>query len=442
MTGSGLSSAGVPTEPCRLSASAASAAIQAGHLGCEELLRSCLGRIAAREGEVRAWLHLDPDRALRTARALDKAPKRHALHGLPWGVKDVFDTIDLPTTQNSPIYPGVQAGRDAACVASVRHLGGLILGKTDTVEFAANGRKAATRNPHALDHTPGGSSSGSAACVADFHAPLAFGSQTVGSLIRPASFTGIYAFKPSWGVVSREGMKANAPSMDTVGWYGRGIEDLALVATAFRLFETEAPVPASVAGLRVGLCRGPTWASIEPAGEAALLAAANRLADAGAIVEPLDLPAPFEALVQAYQDIYYSEGGRSFLPELLGMPDLLAPALAEQARNARGLSAQRLREAYGIADRCRALFDALFGPSLDVVLTPSAPGEAPRGLQNAGSSIFNGLWSILHAPCLGVPAGRGPGGLPVGVSLVGRRFDDWRLLALGRRLAPVIDAAS
>lgn len=435
-----LSRPGVGTEPCFLTASQASASIRSRRLGCEELLRSCLERIEERERDVRAWLHIEPERALRAARECDKVAPRHALHGLPWGVKDVFDTADLPTTQNSPIYPATRAGRDAACVATVRSSGGLILGKTDTVEFAANGRKALTRNPYDLARTPGGSSSGSAAAVADFHVPLAFGSQTIGSHLRPASFTGIYAFKPSWGAVSREGLKMNAASMDTVGWYGRSVADLNLVASAFRFLAGDTPRIRTLRGLRVGLCRTPSWARIEPAGEEALLNAASRLAAAGVVVEDLALPDVFDGLFEAYLDIYYSEGGRSFQPELLAAPSLLAEPLRDQAENRRALTKDRLREAYAVADRCRLSFDGLFGEALDVVLTPSAPGEAPMGLENTGSSVFNGYWSILHAPCVGIPAGCGRHGMPVGVTLAARRLDDTALLQIAELLSPVIDA--
>src|SRR5215510_13126774 len=219
-------------QPYQLTASEAAALIAARKLSCEELTRSCLARIAARDATVRAWLHLDPDLAIRNARERDKLPAKGGLHGLPFGVKDVIDTVDMPTTQNSPIYPGAMIGRDAACVAVVRHSGALILGKTDTVEFASGGRKALTRNPFNPAHTPGGSSSGSGAAVGDFHVPLAFGTQTAGSHIRPASFNGIYGIKPSWQLVSREGLRMASITLDTVGWYGRSIDDLILVGTA------------------------------------------------------------------------------------------------------------------------------------------------------------------------------------------------------------------
>lgn len=442
-----LSATTAATEPCQLTAAQAAASIRSRSLSCEELVRSCLARIAARDPVVRAWLFLDPELAIRRARELDKvsagAAPTGVLHGLPWGVKDVFDTADMPTTQNSPLYPDLRPGRDAAAVAVARLSGGLILGKTDTVEFASGGRKALTRSPFNPAHTPGGSSSGSGAAVGDFHVPLAFGTQTGGSHIRPASFNGIYGFKPSWNVVSREGLKMASVTLDTVGWYGRSVDDLVLVAEAFRLLRAADVSPPGPKGLRVGLCRSPVWDRIEPAGEAALLLAARRLADAGAVVEDLTLPSPCEHLSETHQVISYAEGSRAFLPEYLLAGDALAPDLLDKAENRRGITPARLLQAYTLADRCRPLFDALFGPSdaggLDVVLTPSAPGEAPEGLHTTGSDVFNRNWTLLHVPCVNIPVGRGPNGLPVGVTLVGPRQGDARLLEIAAALAPVID---
>ena len=429
------------TQPCQFTASQAAVLISDGRLSCEELVRSCLARIAQRDPQLRAWLYLDPERAIRTARERDNSPRKSALHGLPWGVKDVFDTSDMPTTQNSPIYAGMQVGRDSAAVGVVRNSGALILGKTDTVEFASSGgRMALTRNPYNAAHTPGGSSSGSAAAVADFHVPLAFGTQTGGSHIRPASFTGIYGLKPSWGRVSREGLKMASLTLDTVGWYGRCVDDLILVAEVFRLARrAELPV-IEAKGLRIGLCRSPVWQHIEPAGEAALLLAAKRLSDAGAIVEDLDLPPPCDGLAAAQTTILYGEASVSMLPEYVGAHHLLAEDYRARAENARKLAPETLLAAYALADRCRPIFDALFGPALDVVLTPSAPGEAPEGLHTTGSAIFNSNWTLLHAPCVGIPVTLGAKGLPVGVTLVGPRYGDARLLAVAKALAPIIDA--
>ncbi len=427
-------------EPCQLSAAQAAALIKERKLSCEELVRSCLDRISTRDRLVRAWLHLDPDVAIRAARECDKLPPTGVLHGLPIGVKDVIDTADYPTTQNSPIYAGLHVGRDAACVAVVRGAGAVILGKTDTVEFASSGRKALSRNPFNLAHTPGGSSSGSGAAVADFMVPLAFGTQTGGSLIRPAAFTGIYGVKPSWHLVSREGVRMSSATLDTVGWYGRSVDDLILVGQAFRLPPCSTPV--QVRGLRVGLCRSPVWSHIEPAGAAALDDAGKRLTLAGAIVTELVLPAPFNGLMAAQAAIIHREGGVAFLPEYVNAYGLLAQELRDKVENAKGISSQTLLESYALADACRPAFDAMFGASLDVVLTPSAPGEAPEGLHTTGNSIFNSMWTLLHVPCVNIPAGRGPRGLPVGVQVVGPRLSDARLLAIAAAVAPVIDTES
>jgi Asp-tRNA(Asn)/Glu-tRNA(Gln) amidotransferase A subunit family amidase len=205
-------------EPWQLTAAAAAARLREGRLTAEALVRSCLERIAEREAVVKAWTFLDPRQAIAAAREVDKAQTMGALHGLPVGVKDMIETADMPTTYNSPIYQGHRPGRDAACVGIARGEGAVILGKTDTVEFAAAGRRALTRNPHDAARTPGGSSSGSAAAVADGMVPLAFGTQTGGSTIRPASFCGIYGMKPTHGVVNTEGAKRYSHTLDTIGW--------------------------------------------------------------------------------------------------------------------------------------------------------------------------------------------------------------------------------
>ncbi len=425
------------TDPARMTASEAAGLIATGKMSCEELVRACLDRIASRDTAVKAWLWLEPDQVVRRARELDKLGPKGPLHGLPFGVKDVIDTAEFPTTQNSPIYDGLRVGRDAACVGVVRGNGALILGKTDTVEFASGGRKALTRNPYNAAHTPGGSSSGSGAAVGDYQVPLAFGTQTGGSHIRPASFNGIYGIKPTWGLVSREGARMSSMTLDTVGWYGRCVEDLILVGTAYRIAEDATPV--SVKGLRVGLCKSPAWHAIEAGGEQALATAAARLEDAGAIVEELVLPEPFNGLIEAQNIIVNAEGASSFLPEYTNAYGILAPDLRAKVENAIGTTPEQLVAAYSLADSCRPVFDSLFGPTLDVILTPSSPGEAPVGLHTTGNAIFNRMWTLLHVPNVGIPACFGPAGLPVGVTLVGKRYSDARLMAIAKAVAPVID---
>jgi len=432
-------------EPYELTASEAARSIREGRLTSEALVRSCLERIEARDPEIRAWIHVDPALALAAAREADKRLASDPatvgpLHGVPFGVKDVIDTADLPTTHNSPIFQGHRPSRDAACVAIARSAGGILLGKTDTVEFASGGRKAATRNPVNTAHTPGGSSSGSGAAVGDRHVPLAFGTQTGGSHIRPAAFNGIYGFKPTWGAVSREGVKHYAVSLDTIGWYGRSVADLALMAEAFRLEGMGGTAPVPLAGLRVGVCRSPVWSSIEPAGETALRLAALRLEEAGAVVEPFELPDDFSTLAEVQDVIRRGEGRAAFLDLYLGDRHRLHEELADHCEHNRGITARSLTEAYDVAGHCRARFAGLF-ERIDVILTPPAPGEAPRGLHTTGDHIFNGIWTVLHAPCLAMPCTRGPQGLPVGVQLVAPRFADARLLAMAGAMAPAVASA-
>ncbi|HEX2829147.1 MAG TPA: amidase [Burkholderiales bacterium] len=428
-------------EPCFLTAAQAAARIRDGTLTSEALVRSCLERIAQRDADVRAWTYLDPAQAIAQARELDKRPITGPLHGLPFGVKDVIDTADMPTGQNSPQYRGHRPSKDAGCITVVRHCGALILGKTDTVEFAAGGRKALTRNPHNLAHTPGGSSSGSGAAVGDYMVPLAFGTQTGGSHIRPASFNGIYALKPTWGAVSREGAKLLSAMCDTIGWYGRSVADLELVARAFRLRDLAAQAPVTLRGLRVAMCRTPYWSQAEPPAQQALVTAAERLHEAGAAVDELELPPRFGGLDGAQRTIARGEGGAAFLPELLAHGERVHREFRDMAENRHGITGAMMVEAYDLVAECARTFESL-AAKFDAVVTPSAPGEAPEGLHTTGDFIFNGLWTAMHMPCLAVPCIKGPKGLPVGVQVVGARYADARLLAVAAAMAPAIDTGA
>jgi Asp-tRNA(Asn)/Glu-tRNA(Gln) amidotransferase A subunit family amidase len=425
-------------QPYELTATEASALIAAKKLSCEELARSTMAYIEARDPIVRAWSYYDSDQVIRMARELDKTPPSSPLHGLTFGVKDVIDTADMPTQQNSPIYENHRPGKDAACVAVVRHSGALIVGKTDTVEFASGGRRAASRNSHNLAHSPGGSSSGSGAAVGDKQVQLAFGTQTGGSHIRPAAFNGIYGIKPTHGIISREGAKMYSHTLDTVGWYGRSVEDLQLVAQAFRLPGLDSAGRISVKGLKVGLCRGPSWGLADAYARAALMEAGRRLETAGAIVVDLTLPEPFERMDDAQQTVMRGEGRAAFLPDYLGSHHLLHDDFRGMVENTLKITPARLVAAYDLAADCRRTFDSLFGGGLDVILTPSSPGEAPEGLQDTGNPAFNSMWTLLHVPCVGIPVGKSARALPLGIQLVGPRFSDARLLAIAQACAPAI----
>lgn len=434
-------------QPYELTASEASALIADRKLSVEELARSTLDYIAEREPVIRAWSHVDPDLVLRNARELDKTAPRSPLHGLTFGVKDVIDTFDMPTQHNSPLHVNHRPGQDAACVAVVRHSGALVVGKTDTVEFASGGRRAASRNSHNLAHTPGGSSSGSGAAVGDKQVQLAFGTQTGGSHIRPAAFNGIYGIKPTHGIVSREGAKMYSHTLDTIGWYGRSVADLQLVGGAFQLPGMVAAKAPALRGLRVALLRGPNWEAADAWGRAALMEAGRRLEAAGASVVEYDLPAPFAGLDAAQQTVMRGEGRAAFLPAYLGKHHLLHQDFRDLVENARGITPAQLTEAYDLAARCRAEFDGLFaatsggrGGQFDVMVTPSSPGEAPEGLHDTGNPTFNAMWTLLHVPCVGIPVAKSARALPLGVQLVGPRFSDAQLLAIAAACAPAIHA--
>jgi Asp-tRNA(Asn)/Glu-tRNA(Gln) amidotransferase A subunit family amidase len=402
--------------------------LRRGELSVETLARACLERVAARELDVHAWAHLDAALVLAEARKLDRDGVKGPLYGLPIGIKDVILTRDMPTQHNSPIYRGSWPEIDAACVKILRAAGALIFGKTDTVEFAATGRRALTRNPHDLAHTPGGSSSGSAAAVADLHVPLALGTQTGGSVIRPASFCGVYAMKPTWNLVSNEGSKSFAPTLDTIGWFGRCAADLALVYEAFDP-EPAPPLPALESGhIRVAVCRLPIWDRASDATRDTLARATSSLGSAGAHVCELDLPAQFAALIDLQELIMHAEARSVFLSEYRVDRSLLHENLIGYVENVDRITRRDLLAAYDTAAACRTTFDRI-AAEYDVVLTPSAVGEAPLGLTETGSFIFNGIWTLLHVPCINVPGFTSKNDLPIGLTLLGPRFADRRVLA-------------
>ncbi len=420
-------------DPARLGAAAAAQAIREGRLTAEALTRACLDRIAARDPVVKAWSYLDADYALRQARELDKRPSQGPLHGVPVGIKDMIDTRDMPTQHNSPIYVGHRPGQDAACVETLRAAGAVILGKTDTTEFAAAGRPAATRNPHDSTRTAGGSSSGSAAAVADYQVPLAFGTQTGGSTIRPASFCGVPAFKPSWGAISREGLKVYSVTLDTLGIYGREVADFELVCDVFDVHD-DTP-PAVISG-RVAMCRSPAWDSAGPGVSEAMELSADRLRAAGVSVEMLDLPASFAPLGDMQRVVMHAEGRAAFLNLARAHGHALHDDFHSRVENRDGITRAQLLAAYDRAASCRVEFDVLAG-SYDAVLTPSAPGEAPVG-SKPGNAVFNRMWTLLHVPCVNLPCITGPAGMPIGVTLTAPRFTDRSLLRAAAQWAPVI----
>lgn len=427
-------------QPYELTATEAAQLIGDRKLSCEELTRSCLTRIAEREPVIKAWAFTDPDASIRQARELDNTDPQGPLYGLPVGLKDIIETEDMPTSHNSPLYFGRHSRRDANCVKILKQSGAVMLGKTETVEFACGGRKALTRNPYNLAHTPGGSSSGSAAAVADMHLPLAIGTQTGGSVIRPAAFDGLYAIKPTFGLVSREGVKEGAPSLDTLGWFARCASDLSLVAKAFRFPGLSAGPSVRADTLRVGICKTPMWDKAGPGTHLALERARERLRYAGCEIVEFDLPEPFDRLSDATTTIIQGENRVTFLSEYLTFGAKLHEYILKLAEDSFGITPEQMVAAYDLAGAARAQFERLLREAkLDCLVAPAAPDEAPEGLHSTGDSIFNGMWTLLHMPCIAIPVGRGKQSLPVGIEIIGPRYSDARLLGIAESLAPVLD---
>ena len=410
-------------DPSTLTATEAAAEMSAGRLKPEALMEAVLARAARTEPTVKAYLHLDPAAAMAAARNA----KPGVLHGLPVAVKDMIDTADMPTTHNSPIYQGHWPAKDAAVVAITRASGGVIIGKTDTHEFAAGGKLPQTTNPHDRHCTAGGSSSGSAAAVAAGSAALAFGTQTGGSTLRPASFCGIFGIKPTFGVVSREGAKLYSMSLDTIGWYGRSVADLALIAKALRAVRRPFSFAETVVGKRFAIYQMPGSERAQPAARSALQKTADLLSDAGARVDDLTLPGEFDDLAATQLTIMKGEGRAAFLDDYLVNHDLLAQDFRDRVEDADGISFDKLRAAQNHAARCRAGFDSRV-KDFDAVIAIGAPGEAPRDLNTTGDAYFQRMWSVLHVPTVGIPGFSGANGMPVGIQLIAPRYGDAGLL--------------
>jgi amidase len=404
-------------------------------LSAEELVRQCLARISAREPEVQAFEALDAEGALREARRVDGLRDRPQLCGLPVGVKDLIDTADLPTSYGSPIHRGHRPSEDAACVRALRAAGAVILGKTVTTEFAVY-HPGKTRNPHDPSRTPGGSSSGSAAAVADGMVPAALGTQTAASVIRPASFCGVIGWKPPYGAIALQGVHPLAPSLDTLGFFAREVEDVPHLLAALGGRKPR-PMPAPSERPSFALCRTESWPEAEPSTRAALEEAAARLARSGAEVRELVLPPSFAGLAAAQTAIMNAEAAVSLREELANHRAALSPRLREILDAGAACPADRLAAARDQAARCRAELDALARP-FDALLTPAAKGEAPIGLGSTGDPIFSRIWTLLGTACATLPVLRGPSGMPVGLQLVGRRGGEEALLAAAAFVAKAL----
>ena len=409
-----------------LTASEAAREIGAGHLSSEALVSSCLEQVRHRETTVGAWIHLNPEQALAEARLRDQHPATGPLHGIPIGIKDIIDTADRPTCYGSPIYEGNRPAWDAACVALLRRAGAVMLGKTVTTEFACR-TTGKTTNPHNPAHTPGGSSSGSAAAVAAAMVPLALGTQTSGSVIRPASYCGVLGYKASYGDLPLPGVKPLVVSLDTLGGFARSVEDFQRFRAA--LLGESAELALLNRSPKIGLCRTPQWSQTEPATRSALETAADKLSNAGAEVQGLQLPPEFDGLCDAQNTVFVVEGARCLCYELTENRELVSETLRGVLEP--GFEISRFEElaARAVIQWCQRSLESVFA-DYDVLLTPSAPGEAPEGLVDTGNPVFNRMWTALGTPTVNLPGHQGPQGLPVGVQAVGRIGEDEQLLSV------------
>ncbi len=442
------------TDLYTLTAVEAAKKIAEGEVSSKELVEACINRIEEREETICAWIHFDPDYARKQAEAADAARSRGAgigpLHGVPVAIKDILDTSDMPTENGTPIHEGRQPTEDSAVVAQLREAGAVIMGKTVTTEVAFF-HPGKTRNPYNPDHTPGGSSSGSAAAVADLMVPIAIGTQTAGSVIRPASFCGVYGYKPTYGLVSRRGVLSQSPPLDTIGPFARSVEDLAFVTDCMSAYDGQdrASWPRSRTHLydltikeppvspTFAFVKSPYWEHADAVTHEAFKETAMFLGNA---CDEVELPEVFDNAKKWQQIIQIADVAKSFGPLLDEAPDKISKRLRDAIDEGRAISAIDYNRARDYQEVLNAGLDQIF-ERYDAILTPAAPGAAPKGIDATGDPIFNILWTFTGVPVVSLPLLQTEEGMPMGVQLAGPRRDDGRLLRTARWLANAVHEA-
>jgi Asp-tRNA(Asn)/Glu-tRNA(Gln) amidotransferase A subunit family amidase len=438
-----------------LSATDAARLIREGVISSEQYVQACLARVRETDARIEAWTFLDPDYALSQARAADRrrlsGQAIGPLHGVPIGIKDIIDTADMPTENGSPLHAGRTPSRDAAVVTLLRGAGAVIMGKTVTTEFAC-GASGKTRNPHNAEYSPGGSSSGSAAAVAVGMVPLALGSQTGGSTVRPASYCGVYGLKPTRGLIPRRGMSRVAQTLDTVGLFARTIDDVALLlesCVAYDEGELES-TPRAHAPYRalaaedvpmpptLGVVKTPHWDRMDADAKDAFAKLVARLGDR---VEEVELPGAIEQAWESHALIMEAEVAVNLAREWDKGRARLSERLRSRIERGRAHPAARYLEALAQIPRLNDGFAELFEHKYDALLTPAATGVAPKGLASTGDPVFCSLWTLCGLPALSVPLMTGGNGLPLGAQLVGSRHGDGRLLRTARWLVDALRRA-
>ncbi|GHA87973.1 amidase [Modicisalibacter luteus] len=391
---------------------------------------ACQGQIKAKEPEVQAWEYLSGETPRLDVSLTDNA----LLKGIPVGLKDLIETCDLPTSWGTGGYLHSSGSmNDASLVTLLKRQGALILGKTVTTELAYF-TPSKTRNPHDLSRTPGGSSSGSAAAVAAGMVPLAFGTQTVGSIIRPASYCGVFGYKPTIGTVSFSGIKSFAPSMDTLGWFANSIDDICTTFSALTHAQAVDTLPDALRGIRVGVCSLPTDRALAPEVRQALSHAQARLLAMGAEAVPLSLDARFNTLIEHQHTILAYEAAQSLASEYRSHADKMGTELIKLIEEGMQITYARYSDAKCEAEQLRCMLSSIFANDVDAILAPSCPGVAPKGLTSTGDPLFSRAWTLLGVPCLNLPLSQTEQGLPVGVQLICDRFQDMKLLSVARTL--------
>ena len=427
-------------------------AIRSGDITCADYTRACLTRIAQMEPQVQAWAWLAPERAMACAEQADvqrvagllAGKPLGLLHGIPVGIKDIFNTAGIPTAMGSPVFAGNIPGESAEAVSRLEGAGAFVMGKTVTAEFAFL-TPGKTRNPWNPAHTPGGSSSGSAAAVAAGFVPAAIGTQTNGSVIRPAAFCGVVGFKPSQGLISNRGIWSFSPSLDQVGIFTRSVADAALLAA--QLVENPHDLAAAIVPLntapRLAAVRSPVWHLATEAQQRRFAGNIAALSKAGALIEEIELPAAFGDAHRAVRTIMLFEAahGQGFGELRSKHREALSPLLNDFLDQGEQVSETAYHAALALRGRLKEELNS-FMQRFDAIITPPATGEAPRDLSSTGDASFCTIWSLTGAPAITIPAGLGPQGLPLGLQIVGAHLDDNRTLAVAQWCERLLESKS
>ena len=433
------------TSPNLLTASEAAQAIRAGKLSSRALVDACISRAEARADDVGAWTYLNPCIAREQADNCDQAQAEGRdlgpLHGVPVGLKDIIDTADMPTENGSALFEGRRPVADGTIARLLRQAGAVVMGKTVTTEFALSA-PGKTKNPHNPAHTPGGSSSGSAAAVADHQIPLSVGTQTGGSMIRPASYCGIHGYKPTFGSISRAGMFPLARPLDHPGIYARSTDDIALMGDVLMVKDPAdldmrghprgklADALAETAGTppKIAFVRGPMWKDAAPYLEDVMAHAMEQL---GAHAQEVEMTGVFDDALTCQETVMMANVQANIGDYCRDHADKVRAETKSRAKSGEGIAADEYIKAIEFRDTIAAALDRMFD-SYDVLITAGATGEAPKGLEGTGNAAFQKMWTLLGVPTVTLPKLTGPTGLPIGLQVIGRLGHDGDLLRHAR----------